>query len=194
VCNGFREIAGYDFATGKLLWSLDGGGDIPVPTPVVAHDLIFVASAHGPRAPVGAIKPSAAGDLDLPENDGGNKHIAWWKDRVGVYMQTPIVVGDFLYGCRDNGVLICWHAKTGSEAYKERLGSGNTGFTASPIAAGDKLYFTSEEGDVHVVKAGDAFQKLAVNPLGEPCMATPATSDGALFFRTRGHLIAVREE
>lgn len=194
VCNGFREIAGYDFATGKNLWTLDGGGDIPVPTPIVAHDLIFLASAHGPRAPVGAVRPSASGDLELPDEDGGNRHIAWWKDRIGVYMQTPIVVGDFLYGCRDNGVLICWHARSGQEVYKQRLGTGSTGFTASPIAVGGVLYFTSEEGDVHVVKAGDTFEKIAVNPLGEPCMATPAASEGVLYFRTRGHVVAIGEK
>src|SRR5882672_9365901 len=35
VCNGFRHIGGYDLASGKELWKLEGGGDIPVPTPVI---------------------------------------------------------------------------------------------------------------------------------------------------------------
>ena len=34
--------------------------------------------------------------------------------------------------------------------YEERLGTGGQGFTASPVAAGDKLYFTGEQGDVFV--------------------------------------------
>ena len=44
---------------------------------------------------------------------------------------------------------------------------------------------------VYVVKAGPAFEQLGVNPLGEVTMATPAISEGAMFFRTRGHLVAV---
>ena len=42
-----------------------------------------------------------------------------------------------------------------------------------------------------MVKAGTAFEQLAVNPLGEVAMATPAISEGVMFFRTRGHLVAV---
>ncbi len=58
--------------------------------------------------------------------------------------------------------------------------------------AGDgKIYFTSEEGDIHVIKAGPEFEKLAENAMGEICMATPAISSGTLFFRTKGHLVAI---
>ena len=31
VVNGFKQIAGYDLATGKRLWKMHGTGDIPVP-------------------------------------------------------------------------------------------------------------------------------------------------------------------
>ena len=74
-----------------------------------------------------------------------------------------------------------------------RAPRGGVGFTASPVAAGDKLYFTSEDGQVHVVKAGPTFERLAENPLGEVCMATPAISGNLLLFRTQSHLIAVGE-
>jgi len=88
-------------------------------------------------------------------------------------------------------MLSCYEAKTGKQLYRNRLGRGRTGFSASPVAGDGKLYFASEEGDVYVVKAGPAFELLATNPLGEICMATPAISEGVLFFRTRGHLVAV---
>lgn len=189
LVNGYKEIAGYDLATGKRIWMLNGGGDVPVPTPIVAHDLIFITGAHGPLAPIYAIKPTAEGDISLPR---GGKHMAWSILRGGNYMQTPIVVGDLLYACRDNGLLTCFDAKTGKQLFRQRL-DGN-GFTASPVAAGDRLYFTSEDGRVHVIKAGPTFESLAENELGEPCLATPALSGGTIFFRTRGHLIAVGGE
>jgi outer membrane protein assembly factor BamB len=191
ICNGFKEIAGYDFATGKRVWTMGGGGDIPTPTPVVAHDLIFITSAHGPLSPVHAIRTSAAGDVSLAAGQTSNAHVAWSTPRGGNYMQTPIVVGDHLYACRDNGVLTCFEAATGKELYRERL--EGLGFTASPVASGDRLYFTSEDGLVQVVQAGPAFKLLATNPLGSNCLATPAVSDGVIFFRTQAYLVAVGE-
>jgi outer membrane protein assembly factor BamB len=59
------------------------------------------------------------------------------------------------------------------------------------VAADGKLYFTSEEGDVYVVRAGPKFELLSTNTLDEVTMATPAVSEGTLYFRTRGHLVAV---
>lgn len=71
------------------------------------------------------------------------------------------------------------------------LATGKSGFTASPVAADGKLYQTSEDGEVYVIKIGTEYSELAVNPMGEICMATPAISEGRLYFRTRGHLVAV---
>ena len=109
----------------------------------------------------------------------------------GNYMQTPIVVGDHLYMCRDTGAVRCYVATTGEPLYATRLGTGRTGFTASAVYADGKLYFTSEEGEIHVIKTGPEFELLAVNDMGEECLATPAISEGVLYWRTRGHLVAI---
>ena len=108
-------------------------------------------------------------------------------------MQTPLVYGGLLYVCRDNGVLSVYDAATGERKYQQRLADGRTGFTASPVAADGKIYFTSEDGDIYVVKAGAAFELISNNAMGEVCMATPAISQATLFFRTRGHLVAIEQ-
>jgi outer membrane protein assembly factor BamB len=192
VVNGWKHIGGYDLETGKEVWRMTGGGDIPVPTPISAHGLIFITNSHGGKSPIYAVRPSAAGDVTLKDGETANAHIAWSAARDGAYMQTPLVYGDLLYVCKDNGVLTVFDAKTGERHYQGRLADGRTGFSASPVASNGRLYFTSEEGDVYVIKAGPVFEQLAVNPLGEVAMATPAISDGIMFFRTRGHLIAVQ--
>jgi hypothetical protein len=194
IANGYREAAGYDAKTGMRLWNLSGGGDIPVPTPVVANDLIFLTSAHGQSAPIYAIHLPAVGDITLKGLVRVNEHVAWSEANAGAYMQTPLVYGDYLYSCQINGVLSCYEAHTGKRMYQTRLGTGATGFTASGVAADGKLYYTSEEGDVYVVKPGPQFQLLATNSMGEVCMATPAISEGVLYFRTQAHLVAVREK
>ena len=111
-------------------------------------------------------------------------------------MQTPLVYGDasnsnLLFSCHIDGILSCYDPRTGRQIYKERLGSGGDGFTASPVASAGKIYFTSETGSVYVVKVGPDFNVLATNQMGEVCMATPAIADGKLFFRTQGHVVAI---
>jgi len=191
LTNGWKHIGGYDARTGKEIWRLRGGGDIPVPAPVVAHGLVFITNAHGAAAPIFAVRLEARGDITLPEGASSSEHVAWSVMRGGAYMQTPLVYGDYLYSCRDNGVLSCYRARTGELVYQQRLGRGGSGFSASPVAADGQLYFTSEEGDVYVIRAGPTFELLATNALGEVTMATPAISEGTLFFRTRSHLMAV---
>lgn len=193
VVNGWKHIGGYDLQTGKERWRLTGGGDIPVPTPIVAHGLIFITSSHGGQSPVYAVRPTAEGDITVKAGETQNPHIAWSAARDGAYMQTPLVYEDLLYVCKDNGVLSVFDAKTGVRHYQARLADGKTGFSASAVASNGRIYYSSEEGDVHVIKAGTSFAPVSVNPLGEVTMATPAIADGVMFFRTRGHLVAVEE-
>ena len=191
IVNGWKHMGGYELRTGQEIWRMSGGGDCPVPTPVVWNGLIFLMSAHGPRRPVYAVRTDAMGDVSLRDGARTNRYVAWSALRGGSYMQTPLVYGDYLYSCHVDGVLSCYEARTGKQMYKERLGTGNEGFTASPVAAEGKIYFTSERGSVFVVKPGPAFVVLATNQMDEVCMATPAISGGAIFFRTQGHVVAV---
>jgi outer membrane protein assembly factor BamB len=191
LVNGWRHLGGYDVETGKELWRLSGGGDAPVPTPVVAHGLVYLTSAHGNHRPMRAVRLEATGDVTPPEIGQTNAAIAWVHPRQGNYMQTPLVLDGRLYGCTDYGLVTAFDARTGRILFSERLPGGGQGFTASPVAADGKLYFTGEQGDVFVLRAGDSFSILATNRLGETCMATPAIAAGTLFFRTRDHLVAV---
>ena len=108
-------------------------------------------------------------------------------------MQTPLIYEGRLYSCQIDGVLSCFEATTGKLLYKERLGTGGEGFSASPVACEGKLYFTSEQGNIFVVKPGAEFTVLATNRMGEACMATPAISDGVLYVRTQSRLAAIAE-
>lgn len=53
------------------------------------------------------------------------------------------------------------------------------------------MYCTGEEGQVVVVRAGRSFEAAARNQMGETCMATRAIARGAVYFRTRSHLVAI---
>jgi len=191
IVNGHRHVGGYDAADGKEIWRMSGGGDIPVPTPLVVDGMVYVASAHGGPRPLFAISTAATGDVSLPPDADRGEHVPWADLGCGVYMQTPLYYKGLLYACRDNGVLACYDAKTGELKFRKRVGKGQTGMTASAVAADDKIYYVDEEGTVHVLKAGPQFEVLAANPLGEYTLATPAISEGVLYFRTQRSLIAI---
>jgi outer membrane protein assembly factor BamB len=168
-----------------------GTGDIPIPTPYVVDGLVFFTSAHGGGSPIYAVRTAASGDISLGDDELANEQVAWSHPRGGSYMPTTLVYGDLLYVLRDNGVLGAYDIKTGERRYEHRLGNGSGGFTASVVAGDDKIYFTAELGEVYVVKPGPEFELLATNEMDEICMATPAIARGTLYYRTRGHLVAL---
>jgi outer membrane protein assembly factor BamB len=191
IANGGRFIRGYDPATGKELWRFaDGDTQVKQGVPLVAGGLIFVAGGYPPGRGMYAFRPGASGDISLKPGETTNTHLAWKSDKGSPYTTTPVVYGDFMYALADGGVLSAYEAKTGRLVYQERL---PTSFSASPVAADGKLYLSSEDGDVYVVRAGAKFELLSKNPMGEPLMATPAISDGTLFIRSQRHVYAVAE-
>jgi outer membrane protein assembly factor BamB len=194
IANGTKAIRGYDPLTGKELWRLGPMSEITTPTPFVAQDLIFVTSGYPPVQPIYAIRPGANGDISLKDGKDSNEFIAWSKQRGGPYMPTPIVYGELLYTCSNQGVLTAYNAKTGERVYQERLGGTGGAFTASPVASDGKIYLSSEDGDVFVVKAGPKYELLSKNPVGEVMMATPAISDGLVIVRTISNLYAFGEK
>ena len=188
ITNGFTHMCGYEFETGKEIWKLGNGGDAPAPAPVVANNLIYLNTAHGKFSPIFVVKPEAKGDITLAPDSVKSESILWSVKRGGAYMQTPLVYDGYLYNLQVNGQLTCYNAFTGEIRYKESL---KEAFTASGIASDGKLYFSSEDGHIFVVKAGPEFQLLAKNALNDVCMATPAISGNTLFFRSQHFLIAV---
>jgi outer membrane protein assembly factor BamB len=190
VTNGWPYIVSYDLQDGKELWRLRGGGDIPIPTPFLADGLIVISNAHGGKAPLFAVRPSAKGDISLAEGTTSNESVVWSVPNGGSYISTPVVYNGYIYLANFNGVLRCFEFKTARKVYEERLGK-DAACSASLVAADGKIYCPTEEGTVHVLKAGPTMEVLAKNELGEPCLATPAISQGVLYFRTSGSLMAI---
>lgn len=192
IANG-TTIRGYDAKTGRELWQLGPNSEIVVATPVVGDDMIYLTSGYPPVRPVYAVRPGARGDITLEKGSSTNDSIAWSHNRGGTYMPTPILYRGYLYTNANNGVLTCYEASTGKRVYRARIGKGDS-FSASPVAADGRLYFSAESGRIYVAQAGPKYSELAVNELGEPLMASPAISDGLLVVRSLKHVFGIGGE
>ena len=106
-------------------------------------------------------------------------------------MPTPLIYKGVLYVLANNGVFDAYELSTGREIYRERLANIGSGFSASPVVADDKIYLSSEDGDVLVISAGATFKQIGTNSMGELLMATPAISEGVMYIRSAASLIAV---
>lgn len=88
----------------------------------------------------------------------------------------------------DNGIVTCLDAKTGKEHWRQRFGSS---YSASPVFAGGRIYFLSEDGETTVIAPGTEFRKLGSNTLNGRFLASMSVSSGALFLRSDTHLYRI---
>jgi outer membrane protein assembly factor BamB len=140
--------------------------------------LLFLSSGFDSPV-VYAIKPQGA------KGDATKTNIAW-TDRKGA-PNTPslIVVGPDVYFISDKGIATCADAMTGAVHWTHRLDGE---FSASPVFAEGRIYFQTEGGVGYVIKAGQEFQQISENDLGERSLASYAVADHAIYIRTLNHL------
>lgn len=188
--NGYKHRGGYDFVSGKEIWKMSGGGDIPIPTPIIGDALIYFNSAHGPSSPIIAVRKSATGDITLKSGETSNAGVQWSIPRGGSYIHSLLLYHGYLYNMNWNGMIQCLDPLTGKEVFNAKLGKAKS-FIASPVASDGRIYIVDEEGTVYIIKDGSSFQLLAEIPINEICMTAPAITDGMIFFRTQFNLYAV---
>ena len=88
----------------------------------------------------------------------------------------------------DTGIASCLDARTGAVRWQQRLGNG---FSASPLAADGRIYFLDEDGRTTVLKMGTSGERLSVNALEGPALASIGVADQSLFIRTASSLYRI---
>ncbi len=186
VLAGAEAVNAYEPATGAVLWSHGGlkvahafGRTIAGPT-AAGETVVVVASGFQNRGYTVAV---AAGSGEVKDR-------LWTLSKYSSDCPTPLIYEGKVYCIRDDGNASCLDVNTGEVHWQERLFSENV--KVSPVAGDRKVYFTSGQGNCHVVRASTKFELLAKNELGESTLATPAISDGQLFIRTDARLYCVK--
>lgn len=177
-------VTAYDPDTGRELWVCNGNSFEVIPTPVVGHGLVFASS--GRVGPTLAIRPGGRGNVT-------RTHLAWTSPKGSPFVPSPIVYGDQLYMVNDMASIVTsFEAATGKVLWQGRLGvAQREGFSASPVAVDGKIFFTNDQGETFVLRAGPTFELLRTNRIGETTLASPALVDGRWYIRTDRSLFAI---
>jgi outer membrane protein assembly factor BamB len=184
--NGQRQIVtfgtnfarGYEASNGKELWRVDGMHFQCIPSPIVEDNVVFACSGVSTMA----IK------LDGAKGDLTKSHVVWTNTKANAFLPSPLLYRGLIYLPGDKNFVTCLDAKTGKPVWKERLGQQ---FHASPVAAGERVYIATKEGDVQVIRAGRTFELLATNRMDEQIIASPAIANGRIYLRGERNLFCI---
>jgi outer membrane protein assembly factor BamB len=180
---GGKATYGYDPLTGKEIWRLEERKSHSASTvPAVGHGMAFYPTGFD-ASQLMAVRMDGQGDVTAT-------HVVWRLGRGVPQKPSVLLLGDTIFMINDGGIATMVNALTGEVIWTSRVGGS---YSASPIAAGGRIYVFSEEGKATVLDAGREYKVLGENQLDEGFMATPAISGRALFIRTRTHLYRIEQ-
>ena len=139
-----KYIVGIDASNGFLLWEMPFETEYVqnIVTPVVyKQTLIFSGIDKGVFAVNVVIR--------------GNKWVAeqvWQNPEVSMYMNSPVVSGDYLYGLshKRKGQFFCLDARTGKTLWSS---NGREGDNAAMVAAGPFLFLLTDGSELIVARS-----------------------------------------
>jgi outer membrane protein assembly factor BamB len=197
-----QRLMAYNLADGAERWWVAGLPPCGKSTPVIGGGMVFLAAPdiildveaekqNPERAAqiyannasrVMAIRPGGKGEVN-------QTHVAWSEHKGTPGVPSPLYYNGRLYTVQNGGIVFSRVAKTGELVYSGRTGAMGY-YYASPVAADNKIYLASEEGEVVVLDGGDELKVLARNKLDGQILATPAIIDGKIYVRTEDRMYA----
>jgi len=168
------ELAGWELATGKKLWSVkpQTDGDFNVGTPVNVDGNILVATENNFARLYGFEK----GGKIIPEPQALNDEYAPGKG-------TPVYYKSLVFG--GDSDFLCLDPKTLKTLWVESKESAVTGFTAV-IAGNERLLVLSEEGELALLAAqGGKCELLGKMKVCGKTWSHPALVHGKLYVRDK---------
>lgn len=173
IMNAKPDVIGHDALTGELLWRVTCMKGEVAPSPAYAAGMVFsgveVAGMSGIRL---GETPEAVWSLkgDMPD------------------ISSPVAKGRHVFFANSAGGVFCVAIETGNVVWTHEFDSG---FHASPIVAGDRLYIMDTEGVMHILRAGGTYELIGTCPLGEGATSTAAFVDGRIYLRSPQYVYCI---
>ncbi len=185
ITNGHNRVRSYNLDDGALIWECGGQVSNVTPSPVSDGTNVYCMSGYRGSAAL-ALPLDATGDITDSES------IRWQLSKNTPYVPSPILYAGLLYFNQTNrAVMTCVDAKTGDVVISPKHMDGLRGMYASPVGAGDRVYYVGRNGTTLVIKKDREFAVLATNKLDEPIDASPALAGGDLLLRSESSLYCI---
>ncbi len=184
-----NRLVSFDPRTGDQLWTCDGLNPLIYTSPVYGEGL--VVSMGGFFGSSIAVKPGGRGDVTDTARVWREERAK--KNRCG----SGVIAGGRIFLVNMEGFVECIDLQSGRQLWEERLpqkrAKGDS--WSSTLLVADRVYAVNQSGDVIVFKAGEKFEVVSVNSIGEEVTnASLVPSDGEFFLRTHKHLWCIGEE
>ena len=209
---GESFVAGLDKRTGETRWRKDRDreqlwssptvfrGKTPDDDQVLFHGREWL-SAHDPETGDEVWKYEAACNtiasvttdanrIYLPANgihalqyarETKSVKLLWNEQRLQGGRASPVVRENRLYVVKSPAILICADAADGNILWQVRLKGP---VWSTPVVADGHAYVVNHKGLVQVVRLGDKGELVGTTQIDPDVLASPAVSDGAIYFRT----------
>ena len=194
--NSDGGIYGMNARTGKPIWDFHISLNALNVSPVVDGNLVYIANGEDniDNNEFGRVQciDATAGTGDITESGS-----VWRVDGIKAGYTSLLVKDSILYVVTDTGNLLAFDSKNGDKLWEHDLGTVGKG---SPVWADGKIYVTEVNGLIHIVEpTREGCKTLStvklqakVEGLGlDEIYASPAISNGRIFFVTRDRTICV---
>ena len=194
--NSDGHIYGINARTGARIWQFRMSLNALNCTPAIDGNLVYIS--HGEdnvdNQEFGRVQCiDASGTGDITETNS-----VWRADGIKSGYSALLVKDGVLYVVTDTGNLFAFDSKSGDKLWEFNLGTVGKG---APVWADGKLYVMEVNGHIHILKPSrDKCESLSrVKLLGkaggdDEIYASPAISNGRVFFVTRDRTICIASE
>lgn len=138
------KIVALSLESGELLWEIPftTRSTQNIVTPISYRDTLILSGLGNPTM---AVRPRRQGG-------GWTTDTLWRSDESSMYMTSPVLVGDLLFGFtnRNSGQLFCLNAATGEIHW---TGPPRSGRNAALLVTGDTLLSLTDEAKLAVIRA-----------------------------------------
>ena len=110
-----------------------------------------------------------------------------WRNKLGIFTSSPVIVGDRIYQVTHTGVLHSINADTGAALWQIKLGPDQ--LHASPLYADGKLYIPMRNGTFYILRPTDkGSEELCKIQLEGIALGAPSIWNGKIYVHTTKRL------
>lgn len=188
ITSATTQVRSYNYNTGEIIWTSTGLTRNVIPVPVYDDGILYVMSGFRGSALQAIDLSKAKGDLT------GTNAIVWTYEQDTPYTPNPVLMNGKLYFLRvNNGFISCLNAKDGTVYYAKEKLDGISAIFSSPTGVADRLYIAAKDICL-VLRAGETFEILQSNKLGDEFHASPVIVGNELILRGFKSLYCFKEE